>query len=1452
MPLINKYKIINFKYGKGEDRLLSNRTMELYGDNLQVEAENTAGKTMSIQTIIQSICPLANVAKPFTAIYNKREPLYSLIEWQLDDDKTLLITGIGFERKAGTGSEEEKERKDDLYKYFMFIIEETPEIGVNIDNIPLLIKNDSGNKVVQSLSATEEYIKKLRDKHGKSKIHFFSNSAKKEHREKLLEYGINQAEWKEVIIKLNSDNKEGGLSEFVKEYNTGEKLIRDKILPLIETSLSSEEGNPILAIKEHVRKCLNNIMDIKDKLLDYENYKYLNESIEELEEKLKEILTTKEDENTIRGELASLYMYIQNKKTELEEEIEDYKRQATLKEEEQEQIAYEEESYEYHIKIQKIQKLESVLNKIKSKINEEIKHENINAQYLNIIKYKNKKSQIEKEEKFKIKKEAEKNKKEKSRKEIAKAINNIGSTIHFYLIEEIDKLNKKLEENNENSIKFELDKKEEKKEKERLEDILIEIKSKNKSLEQIGNEYERELNIFRLKNTDIDNFTSTNFLGSIIDFEKYLKSIEVQKDEIKNTIFSEEKGMQESKTEIEELSNMINSLKMEAQQESNIFENLKLRKEVIDNFIKEYELIDEKFEINEKLEDSSILSISLKKALNILDLNKRNLEDNKRDLAKQLDDLQNYKDIAFEEEILSELERNGIKPIEGIKYILNLDGGIDYKNNLICKNPLLPYSIIITNKDYNKLKNIQLKNKMKMSIPILVRDAIEDTFVSISNNLTISNTISILTSFDNSTLDPEKRKRDIEDINSYIENIKDKIEECKRDHNILDDFITKSNFINYSSDDLNIDGNILNCKNKLISLEGDIKSKISKKERLNNKINELIANKETLLIKKNLSSNKLDEVEKLRDKEKVISENKAEIVNNKNKIKEIGIQKRNREDKIEKIESNISDLRIQKMGLEKELESAKNKIDNFQIYEPKNVVNLSLGELEIKYEEYSKSPTEREIMDLNGEIASSIERINDYGKELEEFRRNISIPRFEEIVIYYSQQELNDKLFENKKVLDDLNDERENTNGKISEITGEINTKKEDIFKKFDGKEPYDIFLVKDYNFKRRMKDVKADLKDIKIIIAENNDKCIKLDQQLRELKKYKIEDKAITYYPADIFIESKKLQNKLESLTNQLYSLKNDYNNRLTKIVVFNAQKQEKYKNIIECLNVNKDVYERQIDQVRVVLLVIREEISKVETHSEQVKHEKNLIARQIKDYIIDCIEEFKIINKLGRHKGQILFHINVPKQDKVENSLNLVDILIDEIVEDVNLSDVEQKVNTFYILNRVINISRTPISVLKYEINRTENIKWDSINNETTGGQRFCISFIMTVLLLEYKRYDRNAIIDTSKYKGKVLLMDNPFGETSQQDFLQEIFELAKKFRVQIISYTHVTNASVRAMFNKIYLMTVEKTASKKEFVDINEIKQRKNHESVSMNKFNISNLGDVEQEDLFDLIH
>lgn len=166
-----------------------------------------------------------------------------------------------------------------------------------------------------------------------------------------------------------------------------------------------------------------------------------------------------------------------------------------------------------------------------------------------------------------------------------------------------------------------------------------------------------------------------------------------------------------------------------------------------------------------------------------------------------------------------------------------------------------------------------------------------------------------------------------------------------------------------------------------------------------------------------------------------------------------------------------------------------------------------------------------------------------------------------------------------------------------------------------------------------------------------------------------------MTYQTEDVFIESKKLQSKLQNIEDNLIKFIKNYENTILEIKEFNYKHMEKYKNFIEALNANQDNYSRQKEQVEIVLLVIKEEISKLEKHSEQLRKEKNIISRQIKDYVMDCIDEFKIINKLGKHKGQALLNVVLPKADKIENSLNLVDMLMDEIVEEANLSDVEQK---------------------------------------------------------------------------------------------------------------------------------------------------------------------------------
>ena len=87
MPKFNSFKIVNLKYSDNGRRLMSDNLISARGEHLQVEAKNSCGKTVVIQTLMQSILPLADVGRKAIDLYTIKEPVYSMIEWILDDTK---------------------------------------------------------------------------------------------------------------------------------------------------------------------------------------------------------------------------------------------------------------------------------------------------------------------------------------------------------------------------------------------------------------------------------------------------------------------------------------------------------------------------------------------------------------------------------------------------------------------------------------------------------------------------------------------------------------------------------------------------------------------------------------------------------------------------------------------------------------------------------------------------------------------------------------------------------------------------------------------------------------------------------------------------------------------------------------------------------------------------------------------------------------------------------------------------------------------------------------------------------------------------------------------------------------------------------------------------------------------------------------------------------------------
>ena len=104
MPLINKCRIVNFRYNDGK-RLIADELFDFCNSsnnsiaNTLIDMANGVGKTVMVQLMLQPIIPNASVSgrKIQTYFRNSSDHSYILLEWQKDNSNEKLLTGIAME-----------------------------------------------------------------------------------------------------------------------------------------------------------------------------------------------------------------------------------------------------------------------------------------------------------------------------------------------------------------------------------------------------------------------------------------------------------------------------------------------------------------------------------------------------------------------------------------------------------------------------------------------------------------------------------------------------------------------------------------------------------------------------------------------------------------------------------------------------------------------------------------------------------------------------------------------------------------------------------------------------------------------------------------------------------------------------------------------------------------------------------------------------------------------------------------------------------------------------------------------------------------------------------------------------------------------------------------------------------------------------------------------------------
>jgi len=1404
MPKLSKTRIINLNYNDGK-RTIYNEIFDYgSGKDTLFSMENGIGKTVLIQFFMQ----------PF--LRNKRElqgrkfedyfsstPTYIMHEVLLDNGEKLLV---GMLIKKDT-SDDEKNR----LRILTFTNKYSKPNEFDIINAPFV-----EDKRILSFSECENKIKKYKS----GKLHFkyynFMDSSKKaEYFEDLKSYKLDYKEWEDIIRSINND--ESGLSNLYDKHKTDEALIRNVIIPLIESKINGE-NNAIETIRKNLAKYIESYKQSKESLHEVELLKAFRGDMEPVSLLLKEGMLKEDNRESLYKRLSHIALLCEKELAKKSREKLHHEEFVEYLNGELTRVDYEEHSLNYyHLQSQEEKARERLEEVREDHRNKELKKEELVREkyiqecaeiYQELLAVEN--SLTEARERIANY--------EREDTEIAQNIRNYKFTLKNLYQQELEDLEGKENDllNRQAKAKGDMEKNEaelkangERKEKTiRGEEA---VKSRIANFEKTESEFKKKYADFKaIRNILLNEYNEKEldeYSQSIDDSIKSNKTrqetLNLEADSLikeKTALDNEIKSANENLTQKKlELNNKNNALKLFNKETTKIIEILAVKNLPLDPAGQREKLRDV---INSE-------SIRLQDAL-------VNEEERRREIR---DTVQRYETglIQLPKEVLQSFENKGIQFEYALNWLQNYQGSKEEKEGLIENNPFFPYAIILSTKDINLLKNETLDVFTSIPIPIINKSDLNKVVPLDKSNdvLTVQNQ-DFLVSFNDLLIDEEERaellkdlRREIEGLSSDIKKTKSAIDRNKEYGRILTDYPY------HGDEDAQLKTDITSLEQEIEDLDTLLKQ-----------------DSEKLKGNENRRSAITQEVHDLEKKQIFLADKKGGF--NQFVHEHQDFKKNNRE--LYKYKTLAEELAKEEAELKKlnaDLQESLRKLYH-ELYE----VKRSIGECFKKIDLYKtvergilidedKNSIEAKLKACEKELSGNIQRDKDAEKDLIEKLRNSRaklirkakdgrlIKEYEEALFSVELlEELTAEIDVLAKEIKDLDYQIHRLDKEVSIILTKKQRELEDI-EKLGFNTPIAKESIKDADFKGRRIKINEDLKQNQDIIKGYMEEINQLNSLMPELKNFKsyltdLEEADFNFNNLSAAI--KTVENDLKSydgIKTEIYKTENKISREISDIY-------EKYRDQNRLIQDRLKSFlskERKIagqSDIESLLEVVGRMIRTLELELSSIKSEEEVMINEILRYTTHVLQELKTIDKKSsiKHLGktQKLLEISIP-DEKEEETLKEY---IKEKVQYYAYFDgdygnhLDSDIQSAELLSRLIgNISRIRVDIKKIEKSGLVRKSWKEALSQNSGGEKFVSMFILLSSLMSYMRR-RETEIDNREEK-KILIMDNPFAKTNAGYLLEPMFQIAEKYNIQLICFSGIGGSAVYNRFNKIYVAKV-----------------------------------------------
>lgn len=1427
MPHINSIRLVNV-YFNNATQFYDDFRMDLAGKNTTYDLENGGGKSVLLQMILQTVLPKAYLRKekPVSLMFQggKERTSHVVVDWILDEgsDYQYLLTGFSA-RKRKSGQEQTvnwNDKDDNLQsgdiEHLSWCVFHNDERITGIKKAPL-VREEGNNKIYAGFDDIRKYINQVRQKGLPAEI-FDSIS---EYQNFIAGHNLIPAEWN-IIRGINSG--ENNIESYFRQNATSRKLIEDLFIKIIEDvealnrgGKSNDESLLLADALIEIRSNLNEYLRRKSHMSEYERikayYQEFEKKNEALYEAIKEYEKCRMQASHIRNLIGDMLKKLKERESETSCKIEitvDNQKQAALYKKQ-----LEAGLIKYHIGL-----FETEKNKLESEI--EIRTRELNdleeryamaraleeyGEYRRIMG-----SLLEAEQSLKDM--------EKDSSELDDQYREAGGKLRFLLENEVKEAEasfKQLSESLEN-IKDSIKEK---------NDLLLDNGKKASGIEILKGQLEgKEKDVGKEIKEIQDYFLVRGELEAVGDPDRFLQKTENETKDFQRCLDETLSAINSLDSELRELE--LETVKLEGEEKQRE-DALKSCEDWLDSY--NQQLIEMKNRAEAFGENTPE---GYRHALELL-IHNESLE--KLNNEVKMGRLEQKKSLSEErgyyvpnEEIIAlynELSEKCEYVQEGIDWLARLS--MAEKAPTLEKMPYLPYSIIVDDKSFSKIRSGRIKVEFASDYPVPVID-----LDIVRNGMKSSgDEIFYLCSFSGLILDSSQFEQYIRNIDTRIENIQKEITLSEdRINNLNGDLLRVSSFQqNYSEEKVREESVRAETIRKQLQ---DLKETISQKRERSISIER----EKTALGEK---------AEKLKE---IISESKEKEEKLRNMIQKSGGLRKVREElghkkrELAAVNQIINNIKNEIKGLENRNDTLSQEIDRvkFNLHDYKkeldrlisfDAVKTDSSIVEVKARFYSLSETisgkianeeilRRDIEKHRTSLSRLAEKVlRDYGKDLAEFEKREK--RGERIEIPSSDQ------------INKLNGDRKT----VAKGLKLVESKMTEILTKISGQDARLNELIKDLPEEERIKlpsyesepryTEEIDLTE-QIIISYAEDKK-KLEEELTKIKENitKLNSQAEHF---DSFIMQEEIENdgetaseiedylafinKYHTLKKKAESMREDWTRRLKTI------NQDTVSFIIrepleELAQISPQVDAAQClarrEAFREYIANIEEQIQKILSDIRQLEnYQENFTRRCIQraELVLGHLRKIESLSRIdvyGMRRNIIELKITeFEEKEKYERMKNHINNIVKEIDEKgiADKKSIALRLATKELLAQIIDMDKAAVRLYKIESipENSRYYRWErAVGSE---GQNNSLYFIFAACLISFIRMltTSNAYVRTKK----VIIADNPFGATSAIYLWQPMFDIMKQNNIQLIAPGHKIPREITSKFSVNYLLNQE----------------------------------------------